>query len=165
MDNFAITPFYAGRAPGIPGVDQINFTLPEDSSIPDGCSLLVQVQVGDVVQNSAATIAKSSNAPVCQHAYGLSTDLLTKLQGGGTVSAAVALIERSYGILGVANGSIFGSIQEEILTQFRKFAANGSPVTNQGFQYAMSQAAGACTVISAPNELLGFRRLSRHQHQ
>jgi uncharacterized protein (TIGR03437 family) len=147
--GYEITPFYAGRAPGIPAVDQINFTLPADAPIPDGCSLQVQVQIGDSVQYSTATIAKSSYAPVCQHPYGLSTDLLNKLQQGGTVSASIALVERAYGVLGIANGAPFGSIKEEILVQTRKFTANGSPLTNQGFEYAMSQAPGSCTVISA----------------
>jgi len=64
LNGFPITPFYSGRAPGIPGVDQINFTIPADAPIPDGCSLPLQIQIGSIGQNTVATIAKSSYAPV-----------------------------------------------------------------------------------------------------
>ena len=140
-----ISPFYAGRAPGIPGVDQINFTLPEN--VPDGCSLYVQVLIPGSNQAGSATIAKSSDAPVCQHVFGLSTDQLSKLQSGGSVTAALAVLERGHGILGVSSGKILGILSEQVQLQFRKFAANGSPVSNQNFPFSFSQAAGTCTVV------------------
>jgi len=149
-----ITPLYAGRAPGIPGVDQINFTLPD--SIPDGCSLELQIQIGDSIQRGSATIAKSSNAPVCRHEFDLSTDLLSSLQSGGTVKAAVARIQRSHGILGIANGQAFGATHEEIAVQFRKFAANGSPLSNQTFPFSVSQAVGTCSVVKVDQSSLDY---------
>jgi len=149
-----ITPLYAGRAPGIPGVDQINFTLPD--SIPDGCSLYLQVQIGDSIQRGSATIAKSSNAPVCQHEFGLSTDLLSSLQSGATVKAAIARVQRSHGILGITNGQAFGTVHEEIAVQFRKFAANGSPVSNQTFPFSLSQAVGTCSVVKVDQSNLDY---------
>ena len=149
-----ITPLYAGRAPGIPGVDQINFTLPD--SIPDGCSLYLQVQIGDSIQRGSATIAKSSNAPVCHHEFGLSTGLLSSLQSGATVKAAVARVQRSHGIIGITNGQAFGIVHEEITVQFRKFAANGSPVSNQTLPFSLSQAVGTCSVVKVDPSKLDY---------
>ena len=149
-----IAPFYAGRAPGIPGVDQINFTLPE--GVPDGCSLYLQVQIGDALQRSSATIAKSSDAPVCQHDYGLSADQLSALQSGATMKAAVARLHRSHGILGFSNGQPVGFTHEEIEVHFRKFAANGSPISNQTFPFALSQATGSCSVVKLDPSKLDY---------
>ncbi|HEV2689595.1 MAG TPA: hypothetical protein VGV35_13625, partial [Bryobacteraceae bacterium] len=154
--GYSITPLYSGRAPGLPGVDQINFTLPTTPPIPDGCSLLVQVQIGANVQTTAATIAKSSNDPVCHHPYALSTDQLSALQSGGTMKAAIALVERSHGIIAVANGQAFGTLTEKVAIQFRKFTANGSPIANQGYAFALSQAIGVCEVAQADPHGLDF---------
>ena len=156
VNNVPITPLYAGRAPGIPGVDQINFTLPTDAGIPDGCSVSVNVQIGGGSQSNTPTIALSSDGSVCRHPYGLSTDLLNKLQNGNTITAGLALFQREYGVLGVSNASIFGTVKETVLTRFRKLDASGSPVTNQAFQYSMSQAPGTCSVVPAPLNTLDY---------
>jgi uncharacterized protein (TIGR03437 family) len=156
VNDVPITPLYAGRAPGIPGVDQINFTLPTDAGIPDGCSVSVNVQIGGATMSNTATIALSSSAPVCQHPYGLSTDVLTKLQNGNMITAGLALFQREYGVLGVSNASIFGTVKETVLTRFRKLDASGSPVANQAFQFAMSQAPGTCAVVPAPLNVLDY---------
>ncbi len=140
---------YAGRAPGFPGVDQINFTLPDSVPIPDGCSLLVQVQIGSLIQQGGATIAKSSNGAACQHPYALSLDQLAALQTGSTFKASIVQIGRGRVIQGIVNGSPIGSTAEEIQVGVRKFAANGSPLTNQGYPFALSQTPGACSVIKA----------------
>ncbi len=143
LNGTEIEPSYAGRAPGIAGVDQINFTIPEDTEIPDGCSLEVQVTIGGIGQNGSATIAKSSSGSVCQHPFGLSSDQLNNLQFGGTIQAAVAILDR--GISAIAPG--VNLIGEKGVFYIQKFTANGSPLTYQGFPYALSQSAGACTVI------------------
>ncbi|HEX4595511.1 MAG TPA: hypothetical protein VH157_14605 [Bryobacteraceae bacterium] len=156
-ERYEITPFYAGRAPGIPGVDQINFTLPDN--IPDGCSLEVQVKIVDAIGQGSATIAKSSNAPVCQSPFALSSDQLSALQSGATLKAAAAVLQRSHGILGVANGQAFGTLSEQIVLQFRKFAANGSPFSVQFFPFALSQAAGTCSVANIDASVLDFNDL------
>jgi uncharacterized protein (TIGR03437 family) len=149
-----ITPFYAGRAPGIPGVDQINFTLPDN--IPDGCSLYLQVQIPGSNQSGSATIAKSSDAPVCQHSFGISTDQLSSLQSGGSLKAALAVVQRGHGILGVSNGKVFGTLSEQVRVVFQKFAAYSSPLSNQNLPFSFSQAAGTCAVIKIDGTNLDF---------
>ena len=143
LNGTEITPDYAGRAPGIAGVDQINFTIPADTQIPDGCSLYLQVSVGGMTQNGSATIAKSSNGAVCQHPFGLTSDQLNKLQFGATMQAAVAILDRGISSLGPG----FNLVAENGAFYAQKFTANGSPLTNQGFPWALAQSPGACTVI------------------
>jgi uncharacterized protein (TIGR03437 family) len=144
----SIKPFYAGRAPGIAGVDQINFTLPAQAPIPDGCSLTIQVKIkGNGAQ--MATIAKSTTKPVCSHAFALPADKLSALQYGATVNAATARITRSHGILGTAGSQTFGQLTESIQVLFRKFAANGSPVNPGDFASSLYQAPGTCSAFNA----------------
>ncbi len=152
----SITPFYAGRAPGIPGVDQINFTIPDSVPIPDGCSLEVQVQIGDQIQNGGATIAKSSNGPVCQHPFALSQDQLTALETGSTLNGSIVQILKNFAVEGLVNGAPLGSTAEEIQVGFRQFAANGSPLTNQGYPFSVSQAPGTCNVVQATGQDFNF---------
>ncbi|HTR35696.1 MAG TPA: hypothetical protein VMH80_07345 [Bryobacteraceae bacterium] len=151
LNGSEIVPDYAGRAPGIAGVDQINFTIPADTDIPDGCSLYLQVDVGGI-QNGSATIAKSSDGSVCKHPFGLSTDQLNKLQFGATMQAAVAIFDRGYSSLGPG----VNFVSEEGVFYTQKFTANGSPLTNQGFPWALSQPAGSCAVIHTSGMMTDF---------
>jgi len=43
-----VTPFYAGRSPQFPGIDQVNFTIPANL---EGCYVSVAVRVNGVVSN------------------------------------------------------------------------------------------------------------------
>jgi len=72
------------------------------------------------------------------------------------VKAAVARVQRSHGILGITNGQAFGVVHEEITVQFRKFAANGSPISNQSFAFSLSQAVGACSVARVDPSKLDY---------
>jgi len=88
----SIPALYAGRAPGFSGLDQIDFTLP--SNIPTGCTVTLQVQVGNVT--SAATtlsIAPSSSADACVLAN-FTTDQLKALDQGGTYTTGNFFIEQ-----------------------------------------------------------------------
>ncbi|HEY1337882.1 MAG TPA: hypothetical protein VGF59_10255 [Bryobacteraceae bacterium] len=71
---------YAGRAPSLPGADEIVMTLPADVST--GCMLTMQVSVnGQLSNESLLSIAPGANA-VCTEP-GFSTEILTKLDQGG----------------------------------------------------------------------------------
>jgi uncharacterized protein (TIGR03437 family) len=76
---------YAGPAPGSPGLDQINFQIPNDPSIPDSCYVAVVVEAGGN-QTSATSIPKNSVPGPCKHPYGLTADQLATLDGGGAIS-------------------------------------------------------------------------------
>jgi uncharacterized protein (TIGR03437 family) len=57
VNGIEITPLYAGRSQGYPGLDQIAFTLPAATAL--NCSVDVQVRAGDVFSNPV-TIATST---------------------------------------------------------------------------------------------------------
>jgi hypothetical protein len=78
---------YAGPAPGVPGVDQINFQVPEDPAIPDGCSVALEVDVAGFRSNFSR-LSKSSAPGPCPSAINLSLDQMTQLDAGGTVNDA-----------------------------------------------------------------------------
>jgi uncharacterized protein (TIGR03437 family) len=78
-----IVPQFVGHAPALPGVDQINFQVP-DSGVPDGCYVSLIVKTGDVVSNGAS-IAKASQPGPCDHPFGLSTADLATLDSGGRI--------------------------------------------------------------------------------
>jgi len=82
-----IKPFYAGRS-GFPGEDQINFTIPKNSGIPDSCYVQVVVQTGDQISN-VSTLAKASGSKTCTHPLGLSASALQKLDTGGSVTVGL----------------------------------------------------------------------------
>jgi uncharacterized protein (TIGR03437 family) len=59
VNGAEVTPSYAGRSQGYPGLDQIVFTLP--TTVAQNCAVTVQVRAGDVLSN-AVTLATSSAA-------------------------------------------------------------------------------------------------------
>ena len=92
-----VKPFYAGRAPQFPGLDQINFYLP--STVPAGCYVPITVSVsgearfeaaaalfiqGEVQFSTPTLSVGSSNSP-CASEFGLSAALVERLDQGGTV--------------------------------------------------------------------------------
>jgi hypothetical protein len=98
-----IAPQYVGHAPALPGVDQINFQVP-DSGVPEGCYVSVIVKTGDIVSNGAS-IAKASQPGPCEHPFGLSAvDLATLDSGGRVMFGSVSLGSDVGTVPGVASG-------------------------------------------------------------
>lgn len=77
---------YAGRAPGLPGVDQINVRLPDDGSLDLACYVRLAIEIGESIFYSDATISITETPGTCQHPWGLSQDRLAHLDIGGSVS-------------------------------------------------------------------------------
>ena len=65
LGGHAAPVLYAGPAPGFPGVDQVNFQVPDDPAIPDGCSVALEVDVAAEYRSNLSRLSKSS-APGCQ---------------------------------------------------------------------------------------------------
>lgn len=82
-----LSPSYAGPAPGEPGVDQINFKVPEGTSIPDGCYVALSVEAAGTRSNPSS-ISKTSDGSVCRSSLGLTPADLATLDSGGTVELA-----------------------------------------------------------------------------
>jgi uncharacterized protein (TIGR03437 family) len=83
----ATTATSAGPAPGMPGVDQIQFVVPADTSIPNDCYVAVAVQTPDANSNTIS-ISKTSDGSPCQSTLGLTAADLATLDGGGSVGLA-----------------------------------------------------------------------------
>jgi uncharacterized protein (TIGR03437 family) len=84
LGGHAAPVLYAGPAPGLPGVDQVNFLVPNDPAIPDGCSVALEVDVANFRSN-VSQLSKASSPGPCESGIGLSVDQLAQLDAGGTV--------------------------------------------------------------------------------
>jgi uncharacterized protein (TIGR03437 family) len=97
LGKAAIQPDYAGPAPGLPGIDQINFAIP--SGVANGCYVPVQVELQSVLSN-LATIAKGDTAGPCVHPLGLSAATLAALDAGQSMlvgNVSIGYFDRSAG--------------------------------------------------------------------
>lgn len=86
VDGQPATPFYAGRASTLPGVDQINFVLP--SSVKPRCFVPLQVTTANTA-GAVNTIAVSLASSACPSEFNLPASTLATLDAGGVVKAAV----------------------------------------------------------------------------
>ena len=80
----AVNSSSAGPAPGQPGIDQIQFVVPDDPTIPNDCYVAAQVQTAGATTNTIS-IAKTSDGSACQSSLGLTATDLATLDAGGTV--------------------------------------------------------------------------------
>jgi hypothetical protein len=69
VGNLTIKPDYAGRAPGLAGVDQINFTLP--ANVATGCYVSIQVTAAGMASNTV-TLAIAADRQPCSDTNPLS---------------------------------------------------------------------------------------------
>jgi uncharacterized protein (TIGR03437 family) len=136
----AITPLYAGRAPGFSGFDQINVTLP--ANITTGCTVPVQIVEGNVT--SAATtisIAPSTSASACV-LPGYTSTQLAALDNGGTITAGgFSILSYTESIPSLGNttiNTVGGGFTQ--ITGFELGALSGSASFSQN-------TVGSCNVI------------------
>ena len=86
VDGLPATPLYAGRAPTLPGVDQINFALP--AGVKARCFVPLQVVTGGA-SSGLETISVSAGSSTCPSELGLSSSALATLDAGGVARAAI----------------------------------------------------------------------------
>ncbi len=136
----AITPFYAGRAPGLAGADQIDFTLP--GNIATGCTVSFQISVNGTLSNPTfISIAPDANSTACV-SPGFTTSQLQKFDNGGSyTTGAFSIVNESATVLGTSAtfGSISGAFDR--FTGFQLSAATSSGT------YSVSTS-GSCTVTT-----------------
>jgi len=90
INGSAVQPFYAGRSPQYPGLDQIDFVLPAD--LVPGCYTDVIVGVAGASSNVVAIPTAAAGAAACTHPFGLTAASLAKLDNGGTVNVGALLL-------------------------------------------------------------------------
>lgn len=109
---------YAGRSPGLPGTDQINFTLPGD--ITPGCSVPVQVRVGDTLSKSVTLSIAAAGRNACQHPT-LSEDVLTRLSQGGSVALGSFDLSKTRVQMSIPGMGSVDSVSEAVGGSFARF--------------------------------------------
>lgn len=60
VDGSEVTPLFAGRSNGYPGLDQIVFTLPPTAAL--SCSVIIEVRVGSTLSNPVSLATGSGDA-------------------------------------------------------------------------------------------------------
>jgi uncharacterized protein (TIGR03437 family) len=119
---------YAGPAPGLAGVDQINFQV--SAGTPDGCYLPVSVDYG---AGSAVTyLSKSSNGGPCPHPFHLSASDLANLDAGGALD--VGQIQTASNIVAVTGDH--ASRQESASVSFSQWDASYIAAEVEGGSFA-----------------------------
>jgi uncharacterized protein (TIGR03437 family) len=79
---------YAGRSPNFPGLDQINFVLP--ANVSTGCYIPAEVTASGRPSNLFYLSIAGAGAGACTHPFGLSADVLKRLDTpGGTANIGV----------------------------------------------------------------------------
>jgi uncharacterized protein (TIGR03437 family) len=79
-----IEPLYAGRSPGIPGLDQINFVLPANVQL--GCTVPLRVRVAGTTTGASTTLAIARDGEsFCSHPL-YNAESLFRLDSGGSLN-------------------------------------------------------------------------------
>ena len=138
-----VTPFYAGRS-GFPGEDQINFTIPKNSGIPDSCYVQIVVQIGNQTSN-ASTLAKAGSSKACTHPLGLSASALQKLDTGGTVTVGLFLLSSSTANISLGGQNVSTKTQG-VNGAFAKYTGGGLFSLETTGNLLPPTALGTCTL-------------------
>ena len=86
VSGIAVTPVYAGRSSGSPGLDQINFTIP--SNVTPSCFVSLQVSVGGSFSNLGTIAVAPAGQTACSVPTMTETQLHT-LDTGGTLTVGL----------------------------------------------------------------------------
>ena len=135
VGGIAVTPGYAGRSNGSPGLDQINFTVP--TNVTPGCFVSLQVSAGGRLSNLGSIAVAPAGQTACTSPL-LTQAQLQNLDMGGTLIAGVVGLVKS-------NSIFTASVSENTETaagSFGKYAVDAV----SGSDLAMLQP-GACFVV------------------
>ena len=89
VGGIAVTPAYAGRSSGSPGLDQINFTVP--TGVTPSCFADLQVRVGGRLSNLGSIAVAAAGQTACTSARLTQAQLQTLDQGGTLTAGGIQL--------------------------------------------------------------------------
>lgn len=139
--------FYSGRGPGLAGIDQFNFKVPQDA--PLGCYVPIQVLVSNTFYSNTVSMAISSDGSACNDQNPLSSRPRT---GGRNGSVTLVRLNITDPIGSAATGSV-----DLGMAGFSQKAAGG----NLGFDlYQSLPPVNTCTYynnLEALNGILGLQ--------
>jgi uncharacterized protein (TIGR03437 family) len=140
-----ITPTYAGRSSGSPGLDQINFAL--TGNVPLGCTVSLQVRAGGRLSNLGSIAIASSPQAQCTHPS-LTQAQLARLDAGGTLNVGnLSLLKLSTRTTVPVLGTIV-SETETVTGFFSRYTI--SQVADANFSLIQI---GACSVFRRTGDL------------
>jgi uncharacterized protein (TIGR03437 family) len=150
VGGISALPSYAGAAPGLPGVDQINFQFP--AGVPDDCYVPIAVEAGGRTGNTPSIAAASAPGP-CHHRLGLSADALAALDRGGRVPVSESMVYSD--VLPTPDNPALYNRNDTVSLNFMEYDAAGVQ-TIIGLLYApeagcqKSSTVGALALLSVP---------------
>ncbi len=139
VGGIEVTPAYAGRSGGSPGLDQINFTVPP--TVTPSCFASLQVRAGGRVSNLGSIAVAEAGKSACAHAT-LAESQLSKLDQGGTlVIGNLSLVKTSMKV-SYAESVSFDSKSESVSGSFGRYTVDAVGSAN----FSVVQM-GACFVF------------------
>jgi hypothetical protein len=94
LGGIPVRPIYAGTAPGLPGLDQINLVAP---ALPNRCFLPVVIRVGARYSAAYTMSAGDARQSACQAEIALAPGALESLDAGGVIPIASLQVVRTPG--------------------------------------------------------------------
>ncbi len=122
--------YYAGRSPQYPGLDQIDFTVPQGVQ---GCYVPIAVETGGVVGNVGTIAVSAAGQNTCSDSL-LGQDLVNKLAAGGTVNFGYIRLESTLATVAGLATSGSGSLGDDAFATFSSF----TPQTAWYAEYGVS---------------------------
>jgi len=140
VGDLEIEPVYAGRSPGIPGLDQINFVLPANVAL--GCTVPLRVRVAGITTGASTTLSIGrAGDTICTHPL-YSEAALRRLDAGGSLTlGSFGLVSQSITV------PFLGSIKQELASgEFESInLSNVADVSDSSFA-GLFNTVGSCTV-------------------
>jgi len=121
VGGIEVTPGYAGRSGGSPGLDQINFVVP--SGVASGCFVSLQVRAGGRLSNLGSIAVADAGRSACSHPT-LSESQLTRLDQGGTITIGTLYLSKTSTKLSVPGFGTFDSKSESASGSFSKYTVD-----------------------------------------
>jgi uncharacterized protein (TIGR03437 family) len=132
-----VTPAYAGRSGGSPGLDQINFMVP--NSVMPGCFVSLAVKAGGRTSNLGSIAIAGAGMSACTHPSYTQAQL-ARLDQGGTLTIGSLALSKTTSKMSFA-GQSFDSTTETVGGSFSRYGVDSVGSAN----FAMTQI-GACYV-------------------
>jgi uncharacterized protein (TIGR03437 family) len=138
---------FAGAAPGLPGVDQINFAVPLEA--PYSCYVSVQMVVNGK-RSSEATLAIGDRNQPCEHPLGLSPDQVRQLDRGEQILLAQGQMRSE-----VSQSYVSRSLEQSESAYLRFERANAAMVAAASPKESIEQT-GGCRAFSQSAGIIAF---------
>ena len=139
VGGIEVTPLYAGRSGGSPGLDQINFSVPANVTI--GCFVSLQVRAGGRLSNAGTIAVAGPGQSFCTSGT-LTEAQLRKLDQGGTL--VVGGLELSKHTVDMVIPGLGPLHQKSEFVQGAFSRSGAADVGNAGFSATQI---GPCTVV------------------